>query len=97
VREIVADAPPNVRWLLLNAEAIVHVDATAMDALRALHEELSAQGITLAVARVKGPLRKAFEATGLIEQIGRALIFPTVASGVSAYLARNQDSGADPE
>ena len=96
VRDIVAEAPPDARWLLLNAEAIVQVDTTAVDALRALHAELGARGITMAVARAKGPLRKALEATGLIEQIGRENIFPTVSTGVSAYLERNPDAAADP-
>src|SRR6185436_20735604 len=38
-----ADAP--VRWLLLNAEANVEIDITAIDALDSLREDLTSRGI----------------------------------------------------
>lgn len=85
-----ADPPP--RWLLLNAEAIVYLDATAVDALARLHEELSGRGIVLAVARAKGPLRDLFQRTGLTAAIGEQHMFPTVRSGVRAYEERVVES-----
>ncbi|MGW2564472.1 SulP family inorganic anion transporter [Streptomyces sp. NPDC001514] len=93
VREVVEDSSPDVQWLLLNAEAIVYVDATAVDALRDLHTELADRGITLAMARAKAPLHAVLRRTGLAQQIGTDRFFPTVGSGVAAFLARDEEQG----
>ena len=46
-----------VEWFLLNAEANVQVDITAIDALEELRQELAERGIVFAMARVKQELR----------------------------------------
>src|SRR4029450_9847296 len=46
-------ADTRVEWFLLNAEANVEVDLTAVDALEELRETLSERGIVFALARVK--------------------------------------------
>jgi MFS superfamily sulfate permease-like transporter len=48
--------PPPVEWFVLNAEANVEVDLTALDALDQLRIELNRRGITFAMARVKQDL-----------------------------------------
>lgn len=86
-----ADPPP--RWLLLNAEAIVYLDSTAVDALARLHEQLSERGIVLAVARAKGPVRDLLQRTGLAASIGEEHMFPSVRAGVRAYEERVVSGG----
>jgi SulP family sulfate permease len=88
VLRLVADAESKTRWVLLNAEAVTYVDATAIDMLLELQAELADQGILLAVARAKGMLRDVFDSTGLTAAIGPENFFPTVRTGVAAFSAR---------
>ncbi|MFJ9535898.1 SulP family inorganic anion transporter [Streptomyces sp. NPDC101225] len=76
-----------VRWFLLNTEANVEVDITALDAVDRLRRELTARGIVFALARVKQDLLDQLEAYGLADSVGRDLIFPTLPTAVAAYRA----------
>ena len=60
-------APDQVEWFLLNTEANVEIDATAVDALVGLHDDLASRGVVLALARVKQDLRDALTAAGFLE------------------------------
>jgi sulfate permease, SulP family len=86
----VDDYPGQVEWFLLNAEANVEVDLTALDALDQLRSELSRRGIKFAMARVKQDLRDELEAAGLLDKIGEDNIFPTLPTAVEAYRNRNK-------
>ncbi|WP_432143607.1 SulP family inorganic anion transporter [Streptomyces sp. bgisy084] len=83
-----------VRWFVLNAEANVEVDITALDSLDQLRRELTARGIEFAMARVKQDLRVELDAYGLSASIGEDRIFPTLPVAVAAYHSwrRNRDS-----
>lgn len=74
-----------VQWFLLNAEANVEVDLTALDALDQLRTELAQRGIVFAMARVKQDLRNALVAAGLVEKIGEDRIFMTLPTAIEAY------------
>jgi high affinity sulfate transporter 1 len=89
VRELTANAGSPLQAILLDAAAITHVDTTGLDVLQEVHRELSAQGITLMLARVKGPVHDILERAGLVVVLGRENVFPTVHAGVSAYLGRS--------
>ncbi|NUO44813.1 MAG: sulfate permease [Streptomyces sp.] len=74
-----------VRWFVLNTEANVEVDITALDAVDDLRRELTRRGVVFALARVKQDLLDDLEAYGLVESVGRELIFPTLPTAVAAY------------
>ncbi|MFJ1878173.1 SulP family inorganic anion transporter [Streptomyces sp. KS_5] len=74
-----------VRWFVLNAEANVEVDITALDALDGLRQELTDRGIVFALARVKQDLREELQAYGLADAVGAERIFPTLPTAVAAY------------
>ena len=74
-----------VRWLLLNAEAIVDIDSTATGKLEELIDTLEQRGIQLALARVKQDLYATLQRAGLVERLGSRWIFPTVGTAVAAY------------
>ena len=82
-----------VDWFVLNAEANVEVDLTALDALDQLREELSHKGITFAMARVKQDLRDALAAAGLLTKIGEDRIFMTLPTAVEAFEKRQGPRG----
>ncbi|GHE30705.1 SulP family inorganic anion transporter [Streptomyces capitiformicae] len=74
-----------VRWFLLNTEANVEVDITALDALDELRRELNRRGIVFALARVKQDLWDELRAYGLAESVGSDRIFPTLPTAVAGY------------
>ncbi|WP_330350532.1 SulP family inorganic anion transporter [Streptomyces sp. NBC_00582] len=74
-----------VRWFVLNAEANVEVDITALDAVDELRRELARRDVVFALARVKQDLRHDLDAYGLTESVGEGLIFPTLPTAVAAY------------
>ncbi|MPY30572.1 sulfate permease [Streptomyces adustus] len=74
-----------VFWFVLNTEANVEVDITALDAVDELRRELIDRGLVFALARVKQELLDDLEAYGLAESVGRDLIFPTLPTAVAAY------------
>ncbi|MFF9060356.1 SulP family inorganic anion transporter [Streptomyces sp. NPDC014882] len=81
----VDEQPDPVRWFVLNAEANVEVDITALDALDALRRELTHRGIVFALARVKQDLLDDLTAYGLTGTVGRDRVFPTLPTAVAAY------------
>jgi MFS superfamily sulfate permease-like transporter len=77
--------PGPVRWFVLNVEANVEVDFTAMEAVDDLRDELARRGIIFALARVKQDLLVRLNAFGLTEKVGPDRLFPTLPTAVQAY------------
>ena len=80
--------PQPVEWFVLNAEANVEIDMTALDALDQLRADLEGRGIVFAMARVKQDLRDALKAGGLLTKIGDERIFMTLPTAVEAFRRR---------
>ena len=78
-------SPTAVDWFVLNAEANVDVDITAIDALEELRLTLAGRGIVFALARVKQDLMQQLHAAGFADQIGRDRIFPTLPTALAGY------------
>ncbi|MEW2048171.1 sulfate permease [Streptomyces sp. NPDC005476] len=81
----VDDQREPVRWFVLNTEANVEVDITALDAVDELRRELVRRGIVFALARVKQDLRDDLDAYGLTDSVGEGLVFPTLPTAVASY------------
>ncbi len=84
IRAVDAQAD-HVVWFLLNAEAIVELDATAADALTQLVEDLAERRIVFAMARVKQDLRAQLRRGGLLDVIEEERMYPTLPVAVEAY------------
>jgi sulfate permease, SulP family len=82
----VDDAPWPVEWFLLNAEANVEVDLTALDALEDLRRELAERGIVVALARVKQELRDDLDAAGFTDRLDPDRVYMTLPTAVAAYV-----------
>jgi high affinity sulfate transporter 1 len=93
----VAAAPEPVRWVVVAAEPITDVDTTAAEALEELDAELTARGVELAFAELKGPVKDRLRRYGLAERIGRAFFFPTLGVAVKTYVERHDVAWADPD
>jgi SulP family sulfate permease len=80
-----ADRHAPVRWFVLNVEANVEVDFTALEALDAVRAELVSQGTVFALARVKQDLLARLVSFGLADKIGAERLFPTLPTALEAY------------
>ncbi|MFG2235042.1 SulP family inorganic anion transporter [Streptomyces sp. NPDC048723] len=93
----VDEQSPPTRWFVLNTEANVEVDITALDAVEALRQELADRGVVLALARVKQELREDLDAYGLTASVGADRIYPTLPTALEAYRAWSRGAGAEAE
>jgi sulfate permease, SulP family len=80
-----AEPPP--RWFLLNAEANIEVDLTAVDTLEQLRHTLGDAGIVFAMARVKWEVHEQLAAAGFVAAVGENRIFATLPTAVEAFAA----------
>lgn len=91
-------APQPVKWFLLNAEANVEVDLTAVDTLELLRERLEARNVIFTMARVKQDLRDQLAAAGFVEKVGDDHIFATLPTAVRAYATwHREELGETPD
>jgi len=94
IRAVVADAATKPRWLLFSAEAANLLDFTGAEAIEQIRGELAAQNITFAIARSRGLFDAMLHRSGLADRIGARHRFPSVRSGVHAFLEQNQPPAA---
>jgi len=64
-----------VKFIILNAEAINYIDSSAVHMLRQTIVELKNKGIKLIIAGAIGPTRDIFYSSGLIDDIGKENFF----------------------
>ena len=87
IREAIHGAPDPVRWLVFDAEALAHVDATGVDTLTELIGSLQQQDITFVFARLKGLMRQHLQEAGVVGLVGEDRLYPTVRAAVQAASA----------
>lgn len=78
-------ADPDPAWFVLNAEANVEVDLTAVDTLERLRSALESRGVVFAMARVKMDMRQQLQAAGFVAAVGPERIFATLPTAVEAF------------
>ena len=71
-------AEPRPGTVILDFEAVGHVDVTGAEALRSVHDTLDALGIRLIVARAKSTVRGALHRHGIADVLGEDNFAPTV-------------------
>ena len=74
------------RWVIVAAEPMTDVDSTAADSLGRLIDELQREGVVLAFAELKGPVKDRLRSYGLYERIGDDHFFPTLGTAIRGYL-----------
>lgn len=85
-------SPTPIRVVLVTAEPITDVDATAAEAIAELVRDLALQGAVLRFAELKGHVRERLQAFGLVDLIGSDHFARTTGEGVRAYVT---DAGVD--
>ncbi|MGF1590678.1 MAG: SulP family inorganic anion transporter [Pleurocapsa sp.] len=84
---IQAETTP-VEWLVLNMEANVEIDITAIDMLAELKAELTAKNIIFAMTRVKQDLYLELEKAGFLKSMQAEHIYPTLHTAIAAFEQR---------
>lgn len=84
VRAVIRAASAPVHYFLLDAETMPHLDTTGAASLDQVCGDLEAEGIAIAIAAAKSPVRTMLERTGLAARIGSGRMFATVESAVEA-------------
>ena len=79
------DAGQSVRRVLLNCEAMVDADSTAIEAMRELILELKRRGIAVSMARVHVELAALLQRSGILPLVGTANVYPTLPTAVAGY------------
>jgi len=94
VREAIRAAPTPVHWLVLDADAITHADATGLQALLDVTKDLQRSEITLAIARLRTRMEEQLADAGVLDAIGPEHLYPTVHAAVDAYTSRGDGDPA---
>jgi SulP family sulfate permease len=92
VKAIVGTPPSQVRWLIVDAEAIIHMDYSAARMLVELQQELKDSGTQLGFARMHGGLELDFVRHQVAEVINPALVFRRLHQALSAFRKLNTTS-----
>ena len=85
VKSAIAAETTTVKWLILNMEANVEIDITAIDMLAELRQELATKDITFAMARVKQDLYLDLEKAGFFRNLTAEHIYPTLRTAIAAF------------
>lgn len=93
-RAAALDGEP-VRWVVVTAEPVTDVDATADQMLVELCRELAGNGVVLAFAELKGVVRDRLERSGTLDRIGRNRFFPTIGQAVRDYVGSTDADWVD--
>ncbi len=94
ILERVAETP-DVRWVVVTAEPITSIDATAEGVIRELHADLAEHGIELGFAELKGVVRDQIAPDGTLALIGEDRLFPTIGEAVAAFVEETDSDFTD--
>ncbi len=82
---LVGPAPSRLRWLVVDAGAITHVDYTAARVVRELQRDMAQLKVDLVFAHVQSDLKPDLDRHGLTEVIGADRIFDTLREALASY------------
>jgi MFS superfamily sulfate permease-like transporter len=97
VSRVVQPIPSAVRWVVVDAEAMTHVDYTAARVVMELKKNLTEIGVELAFARLPWDMRSDFDRHHLTETIGPERIFNRLHDAIAAFerSAKPSEGNAD--
>lgn len=79
--------------VVIAGEPITDIDTTGAEALRALIDDLAADGVDVGFAELKGPVKDRLQRYGLYEKIGDGQFYSTVDHAVFDFV---RQSGQEP-
>lgn len=94
LRALAAAARPPVRCIVLDLQAVSHIDVTALATLRELHDEFEGAAVDLRFARANRPLREQLTRWLPEMRSGAERFFPSASAAVDDFLATRPARGA---
>jgi MFS superfamily sulfate permease-like transporter len=94
LKEALAAQRPQPRYLLLDAEGVSAIDASAGDVLLTFIKKLQAQGLTVAFARVRDSVRERMCLAGIEAAVEPSNFYDRITDGVRAF-QQSQASGIE--
>lgn len=85
IMQLVNDAGPGLKWLIIDAQAVTDMDVTAAQRFAELHRELQARGIEIKIADAPRPFLEELAKVGLSEALGSQQFFVSVKKAVEAF------------
>lgn len=85
VSRVVQPMPSAVKWVIVDAEAMTHMDYTAARIVKRLKANLDEAGVELGFARLPWDLRSDFDRHHVTEVIGPAWIFNRLHDAIAAF------------
>jgi SulP family sulfate permease len=90
VKQLADPTGSQIRWLVVDAEAITHVDYSASRVVREMKRDLVSWGVELVFARVQSDLKADLDRHHLTEEIGTARIYPRLHDARKAFAKLNR-------
>jgi MFS superfamily sulfate permease-like transporter len=90
---VVQPIPSPVKWVVVDAEAMTHIDYTAARILKRLKENLDKAGVELAFARVPWDLKSDFDRHHVTEVVGPAWFFSRLHDAIAAFEQSQKPEG----
>jgi high affinity sulfate transporter 1 len=90
--ELAGSRPP-AKHVLIDAEAVNHIDVSASDALLKMIQDLQGQGISFAFARVRDHVRECMRRAGIEAVVGSTNFYERVTDGVRAWQKQADGDG----
>ena len=87
LRALAAGARPPLRCLVLDMQAVSHIDVTALATMRELHDAFENAGIDVRFARANRPLREQLVRWLPDHRMGQERFFPSASAAVDDFLA----------
>jgi len=85
ISSLLQPMPTAVRWVVVDAEAMTHIDYSAARVVLALKKNLTEAGVELAFARVPWDLRADFDRHHITEAVGAARIYNRLHDAMAAF------------
>ena len=95
VEKLVTQAATAVKWLVLDAEAMVDIDTSGAEVLHQVLSRLADRGVTVAVSRANEPTAALLAQYHLLDLIGENRLYPTNRHAIAAYRQEHGQPGPE--
>ncbi len=96
IMRLVEDAQPQVRWLDVDAAAIIEIDFTGADTVRQVYNMLQKRDVTLVLSNVIEDVKKELDRYGLTKLIGEEHFYDSLPDVLEAYRKQTNKEGGVP-